>query len=553
MACLLSSCNKELLLTQPSFHSDHSNSDTCIILYERDPRFPVTDYKALQESILTQLSTEPVTSDIEDYVGHSYMTMYYPIEDARNLGRAVIDMNSYTNDYLGRYEKIPINQSFATSYSYKDFNRLSEKTEISSKVNVETNSNILNVFSHSSKSSFEEVFGESFSSNEQTVYGESSIRFYSERYDLSLPSNLYDRIIDKYLSPVFLEFLYNSTPDELFDNFGCFVLSKLISGGCATALYQATSNSDMSVYEMESSMDNLISASVGIGNTSVGVGFGNTNFGSSSDSILHNFNEALFSVHTYGGTATYNQFTPPKDVNDIYFNLSDWSKSLTDNTTHTIADIPDKALIPLYEFIEEDNLKNEFIDIMGRGYSYNVSMQEPYISIDVLPMIDPKRNYIIRITATLRTRYNEYIDLLSSQEVVNPEQSDIDKFVTLQKARLKKQFPGILINYARYEIPKKGNPSQNGEIFEEPETIKPSKFKADTTEGFNLFYMKKYQNPDNGKIYLISNNDNVSTIYTIYGDEAINDYTFSIILDAMDTMNTHDFELKVGTSRLVAL
>jgi len=83
--------------------------------------------------------------------------MYYPIEDARNLGRAVIDMNSYTNDYLGRYEKTPINQSFATSYSYKDFNRLSEKTEISSKVNVETNSNILNVFSHSSKSSFEEV------------------------------------------------------------------------------------------------------------------------------------------------------------------------------------------------------------------------------------------------------------------------------------------------------------------------------------------------------------------------------------------------------------
>lgn len=75
MACLLSSCNKELLLTQPSFHSDDSDSDKCIILYERDPRFPVTDYKALQESILTQLSTEPVTSDIEDYVGHSYMTI----------------------------------------------------------------------------------------------------------------------------------------------------------------------------------------------------------------------------------------------------------------------------------------------------------------------------------------------------------------------------------------------------------------------------------------------------------------------------------------------
>lgn len=245
LTLLTSNCSKE-----PPALPEAETSSFAIktsILCERNPDYPLTDYPTIQKKILATSPATSISIDIEDYIGHSYTTEFYPVEDARNIGRPVIDVDKYINDFEGRYEKISLNQSYAQSYSYTDFNRLSEKTDISSKVSITSNSNILKVFTHSSESTFEDVFSDSYSHTDRTVYGESNILFLFDKYDLSLPSNLYGRVIDGYLSPSFTEYLYNSTPDELFNQFGCFVLTKLIAGGRATALYKATTYETASV------------------------------------------------------------------------------------------------------------------------------------------------------------------------------------------------------------------------------------------------------------------------------------------------------------------
>lgn len=543
LAFMSSSCSKEpqQKAETPSF------AIKTTVLCERNPDYPFTDYHTIQKKILPTSPATPISIDIEDYIGHSYTTEFYPVEDARNIGRTVIDVDKYINDFEGRYEKISLNQSYAQSYSYTDFNRLSEKTDISSKVSITSNSNIFKVFSHSSESTFEDVFSDSYTYTDRTVYGESNILFLFDKYDLSLPSNLYGRIIDGYLSPSFTEYLYNSTPDELFNQFGCFVLTKLIAGGRATALYKATTYETASVTERESAMNNLISASVGIGNTSIGVGFGNNNSGSSSDSIVHNFSEALFSVHTYGGIASYNQFTPPKDVNDSYFNLNDWCLSLNNEQTHTIANIPDYALIPLYEFIEEDNLKNKFINIMENGHSSNSNLLEPYILIDISPKMNMNKEIFMSVYALLYTRYGDYLQIFSTEDVIAPTEFELDTFIAQQKARLQKQFPGITILITDYE---------EWDYFKDlnREITINNRFVIDTTAGFNLFYMNKYQNPTTGKIYLIPKNNSPATIYTVFGDYAMNDYSIKNIVESMPTLTNDTFESKrMSSSHIIAL
>ena len=521
------------------------------VVYERNSAFPLTDYLEVRENILSKFST-PVDLSLEDFIGCSYKTTYYPLEDANNIGLRVIDVGKYTEDYPGRLVKVPINQSHATSYSYSDFERMSEKTEIEAKMTIGSSSNIFKIFSHSAETTFSDVFGSYASSTDKTVYGESTISYLADRYSFSLPPALYERVVDGYLTDDFIEYLYSSSPEQLFNSLGCFVLTQFISGANATAIYTATEKAATSATLRESHMDNLISASVGLGDLfSVGVTFGNSNSQSSGDTITHNFASNRFSIHTYGGTAIYIQFTPPKDVNDAYFDLSSWCKSLEDESTHTIADIPNNSLIPLYEFIEEDNLKEHLNDIMKQGYADNNSLQEPYIHIKAWNIYStPEHKTVLEIYSHLSTRYGDLLEL-SFCELTPRSNLDVDHFLTYECNRLKKQYPNlkIVIDEIPDITPSIDFPFNHG--IGVPVTL----FQIDTTQAeINLNTMKKYIEPSTGKIYLLPDTESDADIVcTIYGDYTINDYTFRDKLESMETVNGIDLDALRQSYRLIAL
>lgn len=535
------------------FPEREQQGEHLIRTFTRPSCYPLTDYKAVQEIILSKLSSSEEYT-LDDFIGCSYKNEYYPIEDARNIGFPVIDIAKYTNDFPGRYLDIPINQSHSSHYSYADFNRFSEKTNIDSKLTTTTNVNILKVFSLSSENTFTDIFNNYSFNSQKSVFGESTVSYYANKYSISLPYSLYNRIVGKYLSEAFLEYLYNSTPDELFESFGCFVLTQFISGANATALFTATEYDTLSVSQRETNMDLLISATVSAGDIfSESISFGRNSSTSNNDTIVHNFNENAFSIHTYGGNAYYNMFTPPKDVNDICFDLSSWTTSLSNEETHTIAHIPENSLIPLYEFIEEENLKNKFINVMQRGYSIESTLQEPYLYIDIILYTDiTTRELIAKCQSYLYTRYNDAI-LLSKLELRNPDSGIINLYINYECNRLRKEFPGLGITTSDIQYPRP-------EIIIEHEvptiSILNPIFTVNTTDvDMNLKKMKKYTDINTGKIYLIPEEDcNFDTVFTIYGNNVINDYTLSNTINNMQPIKSDiDLETLKQKYTLVAL
>lgn len=544
----ISGCSYDSSMFQTREAVTEPASVKTVTICERDPDIHLTDYQTLREDIMSRAKSA-VELTTEDFIGCSYKTAYYPIEDANNIGFPVIDIKKYTEDYPERLIKVPINQSFATSYSYADFDRMTEKTDMSSKLTIGSSSNILKVFSHSSETTFNDVFSSYSFNSQRTVYGESTISYYADRYALSLPQGLYGRITGNYLTDTFLEYLYSSSPEQLFNTYGCFALTQFISGANATALFTANEKSNTSATLRESHMDNLISASVGLGDLfSVGVSFGNSESQSSGDTIAHNFSDNAFSVHTYGGTAAYNQFTPPKDVNDAFFDLSSWCKSLLDEETHTIANIPENSLIPLYELIEEDNLKERLHNIMELGYADNKSLQEPYIHIGrwkIYTRISDLKT-VLEISSFLSTRYGDNLEL-SYCEFTPHSNIDIERFIAYESNRIKKQFPGLKIIVD--EIPDITNP-ESGTIF-----LPIISFPIDTSAAdINLNLMKKYIDPASGKLYLLPDENNSSDIvYTVYNDATLNDYTIKNKIENMESVTGIDLDAMREAYRIIAL
>ncbi len=251
---------------------------------------------------------------------------------------------------------------------------------------------------------------------------------------------------------------------------------------------------------------------------------------------------------TYGGTASYNQFTPPKDVNDAYFALSSWCKSLTDESNHTIAHIPENSLIPLYELIEEDNLKERLHNILKLGHADNKSLQEPYIHIGRWKIYNriSDLNTVLEIRSFLSTRYGDCLEF-SYCELTPHSNLDVDRFIAYESNRIRKQFPGLKIIVD--EIPDITYP--------ESETIflPIISFPIDTSAAdINLNLMKKYIDPASGKLYLLPDENNSSDIvYTVYNDATLNDYTIKNKIENMEPVTGIDLDAMREAYRIIAL
>ena len=478
------------------------------------------------------------------------------------MGHRVIDMELYERDYPGRAEPVALLQSRATYYSFANFDRYVQKCDLSSKLSVSGNLDILKVFSASADLAFSEIFSCSTEKDYSTVYGETTISYYANKYDFSLPSGLYDRIMDGYLDEVFREYMYYSTPEQLFKNYGCFVLSKYISGANAKAIYRAHAMRSSTESFRESEMDALMSANVDVGSlVSGGLSFGAGGGSSSGSTIEHNFSETACPLCTFGGIPVGgNQFTPPKDVNEAFFDLSDWCASLQNSQYHTIADLPDGSLIPLYEFIEEDNLRERFMRIMKRGKAGDTELAEPYVAVNGTPTLHIDGTYYVKVSVSLKTRFGERLMI---GETTLPSLEYKDAFTEWIVPRIRAQFPGIMlkIGYPLVEY----NPDFEliaatadapGSLASDVPGVSPqaAAFRLDLSEAdINLHEMKRYLDRESGKMYLLFDcPDGSKVAYTIYDPSIMNDYTISNIVKNMPHV-TMDVDAIRRNYRLVAL
>lgn len=518
---------------------------TVIILQERDKNYPFTNYENLKPKHIVTRSSDLALSN---FVGRSYKLEHYPFENAQNLGFPVIDMDKYIADHPEHYQSTPIKESYSEYESFSGFERYEKKIQKTKTVSTGFQLDF-KVFKIGSKKNYKNVFKCTDTQIEQNVFGELLIKFYDRKYELLIPANIRKDIYRNYMHKDFVDQLYYSSTDELIKYYGGFLLTKFLSGGQATALYSGMyiENSHDEDNQRESYFNTEISASVDV-----------TQSGQSKQSITTRSNDGLpyqsvligrtpgsymsytnkfqnieFSLRTLGGLPAYSQFTVPKDINSLVFDISAWSKSLENASSLTIAELTQESLIPISDFIEEDNLKEALYAYYENGANSEITyIKEPHIK---LRMIFYNQQFAIWETS-LFTRYGEYIRLRTA--TMQPLQAT--DYLYQEAARVSTLFPNLRIegipNY--YQVG--GN--HNADI-------------SDDQNQFDISNMSKFIDSATGKIYLLTTvpQTGEKLAYTLYDNHIINDYVLENLINGLPVNNNVSLTSIRSQYRLIAL
>jgi len=356
-------------------------SDQTVIIRERDPNYPFTDYSAMPKTCDLQIN-DLGSGDLsfKDFLGRSFRTEYYPFESARNLGYPVIDLDSFLKDYRYMYQSVPVKESSTSYIYYADFERYETKSTMKNVINSGFQLNCL-LFKIGTKKKYTELFSQVSVTKKYYTYGEVNITFSDRKYELFIPNNMKDILFVKYLHPNFVRQIYYNTPVELMKNYGGFILTKFMSGGKAVALFVGESASEESTIQRENGMDKEMSASIisegsddskkdsdDNANIQLGIGRNTASFQTES----HEFTSMRFSVCTIGGLSPHYKFTVAKELCAPVIDLSGWSTSLGYEANLAIAELIDDSLIPIVEAIEEENIRNQMIKL----YTSDITLEQ---------------------------------------------------------------------------------------------------------------------------------------------------------------------------------
>lgn len=457
---------------------------------------------------------------MEDYLGRGWKgeNLFNPI--AEDVTYPIIDMEKLLRDHPSYFSDKSINLGEANSFAYASFDRYEEKSNITNKVSSGLSLN-LGLFSIGSKKTMSEVFTSTVVNESQSVFGELNVLYKANQYTLQTSSNILENIRSKYLFPEFKEELYNTSPSELFQNYGGFVLRDFFTGGRAIALYTGKYKSSSTESGKESDMNKDINASYGFdvnGSSSnvsgeLGIGKKYSNGTASSGK----FNSVSVSVKTLGGSPAYATFNSPQNLDNVNINLSSWLSSLSDKNKHAIIDVAKNGLIPITEFIPEDNLRKKIEGYYETGVSSVESLQEPYWLLVTAYNQKPP----ITIGIELIDKYGDknYVG------VVTLHNADLEEYLPQLSARLQK-----ICDLKVVDRINRSN-TQNNPPYE--------RFYIDFKNA------KKVVDTNDGTIYIICKNSRVSTLFafTVHGDKVIRDYAMQKYIDSLPTANVSIQEL----------
>ena len=509
VSLIIFSCSNEDELVQ-NIVNDSGKEE---VLKERDPDYPWASYEF--SGINRVLASKSILA-FEDYLGRATKDDFFPVGNIESVTYSVVDIKKLSKEKPSYISAKRLNIGTANSFSYSNFERYTEKSNTTSKVSGGFSLGI-KLFSIGAKKNMTTVFSKNTVEEKKSVFGEVDVMFKSLQYVMQKSSRIQKEIILNYLSTDFKEELYGTTPSELYNNYGGFVLSGFITGGRATALYTGLYTGNELETAREVAMNTDINASYGFkmnngssGSVSGDLGFGTTysNGSTSSEKIT----SLKSSVKTIGGTPEFSGFSSPQNVDNMNINLSGWLRSLNDENTHSIVDIPDNSFSPLTDFVMEENLKKGLSNCYESEVNNQSKLQEPYINI--------RLSYVSGalgvVQTSLITRFNDDI-ILKSQDVYMAEVGD---YIQSEKARVS-DFFGIKIvnnNNLNYEV--KVN-----------------------FDGIDNTKMTKYIDSVNNTIYLLYSVGGKKFGYSIHTDRILDDYVMRSFVNRLSSISIDPFDL----------
>lgn len=487
---IIAGCNEEFVCVDDVVAGD-------IILKERSKDYPWTLFKKENKE---STRTKRYALAFYDCLGRSYKCESFPFANSANIGYSVVDIDKLSKDHPTYFSVKKIGQGSAQYFSYSSFDRYTEKSNMTKKVNSGFSIN-LGLFTLGSKRKMEEIFTTSKVQEQKRVFGELNVLIEDSCYTMQVSSNIKKKILLNYLSDDFKDELYNTTPSELFYNYGGFVLSSFMVGGSAIALYTGLYNNDEIAETKEKNMDNNISASYGYeektdstGGVSGSLGIGK-NYGSGITDE-NKITSLETSIRTIGGSLDFASFSVPQSIDNINVDLSGWIKSLNDKSTHSIVDFSDGGLLPLSDFIIEKNLREMFSQYYANGVSSIQDFQEPYIMMGKAY----EDQQLIIWGSDLVTRFGDRIPLRLAL-VLRPNQ---ENYLNEEIARVSNMFGLKIVQQKAYVATR-------------------SYALRDELMRFDESGMEKFLDED-GTIYLLYSENDKKFAYSIHNDRQLDEY-----------------------------
>lgn len=407
------------------------------ILKERNPEYPWEPvvYKSHRDTA-TSRSAQQLTHP--DYLGYSYRNDFYPIEDSKNLGYRVINTPKLSADFPTYFQSWKSPSAEAKYFSYASFDEYLSKSTTTKKVSSGFSLDF-KIFSIGNKTNYTDVFTKEVSSNDKFVFGELNIAICDSCHRMQYSTNIRDRISKDYIDPVFFEEYHCLHPYELFKDYGGFVVRDFITGGKATALYLGLYKKDSTADTKTRDMGTEISSTFMLNSNA------NLSLGRGKNSVISTTNEfssVTMSVKTLGGTQVFPNFTDPTEVGNTHMDLSSWMASLENKSTTSIIEFNNEGLIPITDFILEENIKTNISEYI-QGVIPQISQTEPQISYQVIYL----NSQVVIYGHLLETRNGDRLYLGQSVFLRETDQKTINDELSEWSTRYANMFDIKAVNY----------------------------------------------------------------------------------------------------------
>lgn len=508
------SCSK----SDSEFYSTEVQNQIEEVLQERNPDYPFMPSNVLPG---TQRFINATHSDA--LLGYSYSLKYFPVEDSRNIGFPVINTEKLYIDHPGLFSSPNLNHSTVRYSSFYDFSRF-ESNYTSNYTGQSGFGFGIGPFSASFQSKFTESFSSTNISESEAMYGYMHIAYERKLFKFNTGGNAISLIRDSYLHPDFLFMVHNTSTDEFLSSYGAFVLYKYILGGIADAYFIGKKNYVSN--QTESQYEEQLSSTMSLGFSASADASLSYQENSTHDSSIVDIEMFL---ETMGGLPEYTITTSPADLKNFNIDLSGWCTSLGDINNLVVSSIDSTSLLPIHEFIEEENIKEDFIETMISGTNNRV-LNEPSILLTI-----DRGGINVSTKMELRTRRGEYI-LLREKEHFSLN-TPLDTIKMREYRLIKSYFPNIRV----LSITRPLLPLQRGGAIIDPSLLVPA---AEQFNGvFNLRSMKKFVDEYTGKTYLLSTTlGNEKYAFTLFDEGIIRDYTFDDFINSLDTASDVDID-----------
>lgn len=467
-----------------------------------------------------------------NWLGATFKINDFPIKSLVNRYISLFDVERYVednSDFL-KYMGLGVYDMDYSYSAFSDFQSYYYNSASDLLVNAGMGLNIGPFFSMSAEAKYSQSFNVIESNVSDYVYACMSLFLLKNKYSLPLSENNIDSISRNYMYENVRANMYLSSPKNIVDVYGPLVLVDFVTGGSLEVMYCATKTQYAKTWvhadSLEASLEmSIMSSLVDLnGETSI----------SDSEVVVDssNFNNINISYRVLGGNQPMNTFTNPMNFSEFSFDSVQWQNSLQDESTHVIAYLPNGSFIPIYEFIEEDNMKEHYKKYIEENiYS---PMQNPQIIITVSNAgFIGKGQYVC--SSYLVNRFGDKI-LLNKFSVA--EQNPAGR-IGLEVERLSEIFPTLQISSIAND-----NDRYIGLVNNQLELNE-----------FDVSTMTKLVDGVTGKTYLLATKelDGSKIVYTLYNSSVISIYGFGDLLESIPMETSYDLEYITNNYRLVAL